>query len=90
MGQQVGSFKEFFTSFPGKFFPHSFERSKINDGVDDTHFFIEPSFLRQVTDFVLAIFIQLFAHNFNVTGIRFDDIHHHADSGGLAGAIGAD
>jgi len=25
-----------------------------------------------------------------MTGVRFDDIHHHADGGGFTGAVGSD
>jgi len=53
-------------------------------------FFIQAAFFRQVADFVLAAVIEFFAHDFDFTRIRFDDVHHHADGGGLTGAVGAD
>jgi len=50
-------FQQLLTPLPGKRCIDTFERSKINDGVHDGHFFYTGRVFRQVADFILAVVV---------------------------------
>ena len=67
-----------------------FERGQIDDGIDHAQLFIQSSFFGQVAQLVLGGFTQFLAEDFNLAGVRLDDVHHHSDGGGFTGAVGPD
>ena len=64
------------------------EFSQVDKHIEHLEVRVQPSFLRQVADAVPGDSRRLAQHG-HAAGVGLEDVHHHADAGGLSSPIGS-
>ncbi len=66
------------------------ELAEEDELVDDLHLLVEAALFGQIADAVEVLAVEGLAEELHVAGVGHGDADHHADGGGLAGAVGAE
>jgi len=68
----------------------AFEARHVDEEVGDFHFFVDAAFFGEVSDAVFGFDGGFFAQHAELSGVREEDRHDHADGCGFTGSVGAD
>jgi len=84
---QVELFQIVIDAPPGLAFFEPFQSGEINKTAFQLNILVKPAFFRQITDTIFLFFSHGTAQYAHCSGVRFKNIQHDTDGGGLTCAV---